>query len=438
MKARAFPPAYLLAIGGIVLLQSGALGQDFDTRLRQQQEELRRQVEENRLRMHEIQQQLQDNSSNQRGSGGQQTIPKQYVQGYGDSGSTPASQPTFTPPQSLQYTIPQVFQVSPSVQQPLVTPGSVAPLKFTQALDATRSKTAPLARAKWHDSRSTSATPVTAHKAGVGIDLDTMKEKPNPTIGAIMAQNCMRGAIIGGILGGILGLFLWLCLQGLRFVGVNPGKYTPICGVLAAVVVVAGATNKMSGLEDFAHKIPGFDALMQEAPQGKNAPIHFVAIKSDAFQFTALMPEPFSLERELIKRFWTTKILHQQEQGAFAFSYARLPSPEEMLRESNALYANANLSPGSISFDVERGLDGAAKSSVDFIHGTTINSGRLLLADKYPGRQIEGTLPNHAGLFRQRIYIFNGAYFQLLVMGKPDWTNSKDANKFLDSLKVNL
>jgi hypothetical protein len=195
-----------------------------------------------------------------------------------------------------------------------------------------------------------------------------------------------------------------------------------------------GVDSAMGWCSDFlAHLLPfmGSVAPPPQTPKS-SSPMKFVSIKSESFQFRASLPEPFKLERKLVEKLWTTMVSHQEADGAFSVNYARLPSPEEMAKMANPNGYNG----GPVTFDVERGLDGAAKSSVDYMHGKTTSTARIALLNKFSGREVEGTLPNNAGLFRERIYIVNGAVLQMTVVGKPAWVNSNEAYRFLDSLKL--
>ena len=67
--------------------------------------------------------------------------------------------------------------------------------------------------------------------------------------------------------------------------------------------------------------------------------------------------------------------------------------------------------------------------------GTITSETRLLLQEKWPGRKLEGKLPNNVR-FRARLYLADGRLYQLIVIGKPSWVFSKDATRFLESFAV--
>jgi hypothetical protein len=87
-------------------------------------------------------------------------------------------------------------------------------------------------------------------------------------------------------------------------------------------------------------------------------------------------------------------------------------------------------------FDLNTALDNSAKMSVNMIKGVTTYQTPLVLDGKYPGREIEGKVPEHNGLFRQRIYCANGNFYQTVVIGLKDVVNSRDAYQFLDSFHI--
>jgi hypothetical protein len=81
-------------------------------------------------------------------------------------------------------------------------------------------------------------------------------------------------------------------------------------------------------------------------------------------------------------------------------------------------------------------LDAGVQGSVRNINATLKKQLPVYLAGKYPGREFEATLPNGRGLIRSRIYFVGKRYYQIMVLGKPELVNSKNADEFLRSFQV--
>jgi hypothetical protein len=64
------------------------------------------------------------------------------------------------------------------------------------------------------------------------------------------------------------------------------------------------------------------------------------------------------------------------------------------------------------------------------------SASRTTLDGKYPGRNVEAELPDKKGILRARIYFVGQRLYQIVVLGKNQLVDSKDATKFLDSLVV--
>jgi hypothetical protein len=64
-----------------------------------------------------------------------------------------------------------------------------------------------------------------------------------------------------------------------------------------------------------------------------------------------------------------------------------------------------------------------------------IKESAIVLAGKYPGMELEGTLPDKS-LARMRLFIANGRLYQMWVVGAPTWALSAEATRFLTSLEL--
>jgi hypothetical protein len=68
---------------------------------------------------------------------------------------------------------------------------------------------------------------------------------------------------------------------------------------------------------------------------------------------------------------------------------------------------------------------------------TKIKSTKELTLDgKYPGIELSGEMPTPPGTeMRNRVYLVGDKLYQVMIIGKPGFVSSGDADKFLDSFK---
>ncbi len=437
----------LLALASTVSGPSSS-AQDLETRVRQQQEEVRRKIEEGRARIHQSQQEMQARTSALR-TGSSSTNQGQYPQNYGSFGVTSPSPdlsrnrgyPTM-PSHRMAAPSPSASEINgsqnvwvPPAYSSLSSQGS-PPSKYKAASGSATGETKNAGSEEnphRHHHKKHTADDTASYE-----NFDQMKETgPPPSSGGIVWQGFWKGAFVGGLTGGAIALLFILPLQLLRLRGIDPSKYT--AAAILAAIVASGASvsrNSSNTYDQWAKTFPFLGTLLpasqSDLPSG---PLHFANYKSDGFQFAIALPQPIYLDRKIVQNLWTTTAVHQQQEGAFSISYLKIPPPAELAKAVNPIMASMP-SNGPITFDVQKGLDGAAKSSVEYIHGETTNQSQIGLNPDCPGREVEGKLPNGDGLFRQRIYIFNSNMYQLIVVGKPEWVNSSDAYKFLDSFKL--
>ena len=78
-------------------------------------------------------------------------------------------------------------------------------------------------------------------------------------------------------------------------------------------------------------------------------------------------------------------------------------------------------------------LDAAVDGMVSNVNGKLIRNYDILLAGRYPGREVKAQLPNNAGIIVARIYLVRQRFYELIVTGSQSWATSAEANKFLDS-----
>jgi hypothetical protein len=80
-------------------------------------------------------------------------------------------------------------------------------------------------------------------------------------------------------------------------------------------------------------------------------------------------------------------------------------------------------------------IDSARKEYLNGKYTLGAENARML-ANVYPGWELQGKLPNSVGLFRSRFYLVRKRVYQITVLGIPSLVNSPDASAFLDSFAL--
>jgi hypothetical protein len=253
-----------------------------------------------------------------------------------------------------------------------------------------------------------------------------------------------KGALVGGVYGLLASCLLLIPLQLLRLRGVDPAKFNTAS--VAAVLLLTGAavrgSNSSQVYDSWAKNFPFLLRLLPVAPASNSvndeANRKLATFHSAAFVCSVQMPGPLYLQRKQIAKMSTTILTHQSEDGALVMSYSKMLSPEEMLQEQrarNPFSIGPASVPGPVYFDVEKGLDGAAKGSVDEMHGKASYTMRVNCGP-FPGREVAGSIAEHDGAFKERLFIGNGNLYAIMSVGKSNWVNSKRSERFLDSFQI--
>ncbi len=109
----------------------------------------------------------------------------------------------------------------------------------------------------------------------------------------------------------------------------------------------------------------------------------------------------------------------EQRNGAYAANFADMPIPA-----------------GESAEKLEDRLDGAQAGALGNIKAKLIDSKKVTLENKYPGREFNGELPDNKGMIRARVFLVNTRMYQIIVIGTKSFVNSADASKFLNSLTL--
>ncbi len=85
---------------------------------------------------------------------------------------------------------------------------------------------------------------------------------------------------------------------------------------------------------------------------------------------------------------------------------------------------------------INRGLNGACNGAVVGMNAKESARYSVNLQGGYPGRQVEGALPNSQGFFRMRMFLVGNRLYQLVVVGHKAYLAEGNPNKFLNSLTI--
>jgi hypothetical protein len=105
-------------------------------------------------------------------------------------------------------------------------------------------------------------------------------------------------------------------------------------------------------------------------------------------------------------------------------------------REYALSYIDLPIPAGEPKATIQKRLDGARDGMVRNLRGTLVSSSRITLQKKYPGRQVQATLPTAQQFLHGRVYLVGTRLYLILVSGPKEWATSAEATRFLDSLVV--
>jgi hypothetical protein len=156
-------------------------------------------------------------------------------------------------------------------------------------------------------------------------------------------------------------------------------------------------------------------------PQGQTpSAVQKADFTSDDGKFAAAFPGLPKLKPEIVAGKTIKTYLFEYPAGAYAVAYA------------DAGFGDAELQqPGF----VEHLLDSARDGCLAKVQGKLVSEQKITL-DGNPGREIKLELPEQKGLMRDRVYLARARLYQVMVVGKPWFVNSADADQFLNSFKL--
>jgi hypothetical protein len=418
-----------MVVAAIFLFLTGvsAAAQDLQTRVREHQELVRQRIQEARERMA------------QRRTG--QPTSNPYSRQYSaPSGTSAVQKPFYAEPQ----VVPSSMVASGADDAPEPQPVIAKP---AHALAAAKPAPKPAAKPAVQERKATGAVvPSLPMK-----EIDTMAVTGEPPkagpfeVGSAVWLGFWKGAIVGGLIGLIASLIVVVPMQLLRSPSMDPAKYTPAT-IFAIMVITGGALHSVNSAkvyDSWAKTLPVLGQILPASSQmpAADATIKMETFHSSTFGCSARLPEPVYLERKQVEGMWTTILTYKINDGALSMSFTRMPSPEEMLKQQQAkspfAFAQGGMPVGQVIFDVEKGLDGAAKGSVDEMHGQASYTTHISNAG-ISGREVAGSIPEHNGQFRERIFIGGSNMYALLAVGKQEFVTSKPAQELFDSFQFHF
>jgi hypothetical protein len=230
-----------------------------------------------------------------------------------------------------------------------------------------------------------------------------------------------KAAVVGGLVAGgvsiIASLIFAIC------------RRPPNRGLIAAASFVAVAATSWNGSQLY-------DSWFTHAKVADpNAPLSFEKIKSKGFQFYAILPAPFSLSRKLLRqKMWMTALLYMQGDHAYLISYGKMPSMPDIWAMAHP--ESPNVPAGAIlTYDVQKGLDGMMNTETAGMHAKVTETTDITVAG-CPAREVRGELADGKHVFKERLVIGYNNLYMVQTIGTPEWVNSEESTRFLESFYV--
>lgn len=146
----------------------------------------------------------------------------------------------------------------------------------------------------------------------------------------------------------------------------------------------------------------------------KSGPVPMVVYQSSGGRYEIMMPAPVQTATIDAGNLKVNLAGYEQSDGSYSVMYCDLPA--------TALAKGPDVT-----------LDNGCKNSVANVKGT-ISRMLTVTISGYPGREVEGTVPD-GGVFRMRSYLIGERVYQLFSVGKRQWVLSGDGTKFFESFK---
>jgi hypothetical protein len=166
-----------------------------------------------------------------------------------------------------------------------------------------------------------------------------------------------------------------------------------VCMQALLVLACVSGTGRAEGLAEFTSEAGGFKVLMPGKPSVTEMPtpagtMHMVQVRTKA--------------------------------GEYLASWIDLPFDAADKAEK-----------------AEGCLDRVRDGMVDRVKGKLVRDKKFTLEDKHPGRDVEAETTQPAkGRMRARLFLVGSRLYQVIVAGSKEWTESKEADRVLDSFRL--
>ncbi len=256
-------------------------------------------------------------------------------------------------------------------------------------------------------------------------NLDAMPYSPPKNKDWFDWNQFYRATINGGIIGGLAGALVYGLFFLSKSFGVTPSPAMYKGGTfmaLAITIPLASSSIKLPFINDMLNQmLPSTKVETKPEAAATKPGEYWAPIEKCEINF------PSTIRKDKMGAFGVNldTFTHETPDGALILSYGimpKIPAP---------VYSLA----GARQSDVQQQLDGAAKGAMQGMHAVSSNI-RPYESNGYAGRDVDGTLPDKKGLARMRIFMAHDRIYQILVIGRPDFTRSERSTKFLNSFKL--
>jgi hypothetical protein len=99
-------------------------------------------------------------------------------------------------------------------------------------------------------------------------------------------------------------------------------------------------------------------------------------------------------------------------------------------------YGDLSIPPGETDQQLQQRLDALRDATGQALGGKVTRFTPIKLAGKYPGRELEATVPSKNGTLRARMYLVNQRLYEVMAVGTSSWVSSPNTNTFFNSFSL--
>ena len=185
--------------------------------------------------------------------------------------------------------------------------------------------------------------------------------------------------------------------------------------VSLSVTAIAAAAGVWWILSQPSTTPPPTGPLAKLTVNKKTGPPPMAVYKSSGGRYEIIMPEPVQATSIDQENMTINLAGYEQPDSSFSVMYCDLP-------------------PDAIAKGPDITLDQGCKNSVANVHGIISRMSTVTISG-YPGREVEGTVPETGDVFKMRSYLIDARVYQLFAVGKRERVLSADGKKFFESFK---